>query len=246
MRKWCWRHKHFRVGRVGGSDRISHGVVNVAVGCGSVAAREATRQVAAAHELGQCPRRRIARLGWRLAGVADCAQRRALQGGGEQRRGQHPGAHRERRRRRTLGRPGGRRGGRLGGRGGGFDGFGVGDHMHHSGRGGGGGGLPGRAVGLAAGAAQFGAGGQRGQRVGAALGQGARVALAYAAGHLLDALLHHHRVGGVEPGPHAGGSRARRWASRTRPCAAAWRRGSGATPPDRTRRPGRRWPVRSW
>ncbi|CKN39182.1 Uncharacterised protein [Mycobacterium tuberculosis] len=65
----------------------------------------------------------------------------------------------------------------------------------------------GGAVGLAAAARQVvGAGGQRAQRVGAALGQGARVILAHAVGHLGEPAIQHRGVGGIQPAPQRGGA----------------------------------------
>src|SRR6188508_2439359 len=53
------------------SHRVGHGVIEVAELGGLVAAGEPTRQVAAADELTQGPRRGVARLRPGVAGVAD-------------------------------------------------------------------------------------------------------------------------------------------------------------------------------
>jgi hypothetical protein len=52
---------------------MRHRVVDVAIGGGSIAAGKATRQVAAAGEVRQFPRRHITRLGRRFTGVVDFA-----------------------------------------------------------------------------------------------------------------------------------------------------------------------------
>jgi hypothetical protein len=241
-------------------ERVGHGVVEIAMRGGFVAAREPTRQIPAAHRIGQRPRWGVSRFGWRIAGVADLAHGGALHSGGQQRRGHHPATNDERRRCRTEGRRrpgtlGGWRGAegrrhpatfgdrrgrdgrgidvrlcgwrgffdprRGGGRGwvgrwgspscfgaGGRDCGGVGDHVDH--RGGRWSGIAARggAVGVAAFAGQLMDAG--GIAVNASLRRSPSVRGSSShtpAGHLLDALLKHHRVWGTQPRPHAGEAR---------------------------------------
>ena len=80
----------FQVGRRGRPAGPRDAVVDVAVGGGHAAAREAARQVAAADEVGQFRRRSVAGFGWGLAGVGDRGDRRPDRSPARDRPGQEP------------------------------------------------------------------------------------------------------------------------------------------------------------
>src|SRR5215213_2859896 len=69
-----------------GPDRVGHGVVDIAAVGSCVATRPPTRQVAAAHKIGQRRRRSVARFGWRIATNDERRRRRML----DARRGAKP------------------------------------------------------------------------------------------------------------------------------------------------------------
>ncbi|OBK82130.1 hypothetical protein A5649_09750 [Mycolicibacter heraklionensis] len=207
-----------QVGWVGGAMRVGHGVVDVAVGGGLVAAGESAGEVAGPDEGGQRCRGPVVRFGRQVGRVPQ-----RFDGGavvdelGQQRCGYGAAADDVPGRCRTrLGCRRGCRTGRLAGLVGGAGAEpGVGrvvqggllgeDVDGDVGRAGVGAGS--RAVGVAAGAGQgLGSGGQGAEGVGAALGQGAGIVVADGVGQLGQAPVECGGIGGKQSAPQAGGA----------------------------------------
>ena len=222
---------------------IGHGVVKIAELRGFVTAGKAARQIPAPDEPVQRGCWTVAGFRWPITGMADLPDPGAVQDCTQQRCRHYAAAEHVCRRRRALRGLGGS--GIIGGPAGigfparGLDGILFGDHIDHGSLGGGVLGLGACAVGLPAGAGQFGPGGQCGQRRRAAR-RGCADRCHRPSGPSVRPAARSAPRPGSTTAPTYSSCRPRQWANRTRH--RAWQRspGNAATPPDQTRRPGRR------